>query len=91
MAKNKAKSANQQKVAKQQEEELKPQKKEKKPEMKTRGVSTEKKRDSRAEYFFTFILMFAFEQFMFHDYRLYSYETARHLDEGLYQKSNLPL
>ena len=55
-----------------------------KKEMKTRGVSTENKRDSRAEYFFTFIIMFAFEQFMFHDYRLYSYETARHLDTGLY-------
>lgn len=48
-------------------------------------------RNSRNEYLFTFIIMFFFEQFMFHEWRIYSYYEARALDEGVFEKSNMPL
>ena len=57
------------------------------------GKDIEKKsvRNSRKEYLFTFIIMFIFEQFMFHEWRIYSYYDARTLDEGVFEKSNMPL
>lgn len=48
-------------------------------------------RNSRKEYLFTFIIMFLFEQFMFHEWRVYSYYEARTLDEGVFEKSSMPL
>ena len=39
----------------------------------------------------TFMLIFVFEQFMFHKWRIYEYYEAREFDVGIYDKSNIPM
>ena len=54
-------------------------------------TTKKRKRDCRSEYLIAFILMFIFEQFMFHDWRIYKYYRERELDIGIFDKSNLPM
>ena len=49
------------------------------------------KRNHRGEYLLAFVLLFVFENFMFHDWRIYEYYTARQLDLGVFDKSNIPI
>ena len=38
-----------------------------------------------------FILLLCFEQFVFHQWRVYDYDRARWMDYGVYDKSNIPM
>ena len=38
-----------------------------------------------------FVLLMVFEQFVFHQWRIYDYYKAREMDFGVYEKSNIPL
>ena len=38
-----------------------------------------------------FVFLFVFENFMFHDWRIYEYYEARHHDLGVFDKSNIPI
>ena len=49
------------------------------------------KRNHRGEYLLAFVLLFVFENFMFHDWRIYEYYTARQMDLGVFDKSNIPI
>ena len=36
-------------------------------------------------------MLICFEQFVFHQWRLYDYDRARQLDYGVYDRSNVPI
>mmetsp|Transcript_41863 Transcript_41863/g.64058 ORF Transcript_41863/g.64058 Transcript_41863/m.64058 type:complete len:194 (-) Transcript_41863:1032-1613(-) len=48
-------------------------------------------RNWRSEYLLTYVLLFIFEQFMFHDWRIYEFYKQREFDVGIFDKSNLPI
>ena len=50
-----------------------------------------RQRDTRAEYLVAFILLLCFEQFVFHQWRVYDYDRARYMDYGVYDKQNSPI
>jgi len=47
--------------------------------------------NARQEYFLAFILLLFFEQFTFHQWRIYDYYRARETDLGVFDKSNVPM
>lgn len=49
------------------------------------------RRSARAEYFFAALLLLIYEQFVFHQWRIYDYREQRVHDYGLYEHSNIPL
>ena len=67
-------------------------KKDKVEEGEERGEATPRAaRNWRVEYLIAFFIMFFFEQFMFHEWRIYEYYQQRDLDIGVYEKSNIPI
>ena len=55
------------------------------------STSKRPRQNVRQEYFVAFVLLMVFEQFVFHQWRIYDYYKAREMDFGVYEKSNIPL
>ena len=61
------------------------------PDERRKQSSSTPRRSYRLEYLMTIIVYVLFEQFMFHEWRIYDYYKQRHMDIGVFDKNNLPL